>query len=275
MRIDAHQHFWSLGRGDYAWPTPDLTPIYRDFGPRDLETLLAATGVDGTILVQATPTIEETHFLLDVAAQNSFVRGVVGWVDFEMPDATATIVHLAGNSLLKGLRPMIQAIADDRWMLRDHLTPVFDMMTHCGLVFDALIRPVHLPILAGLLKRCPHLRAVIDHGAKPAIASAAFDDWAADIARIARDTQVHCKLSGLWTEAAGDTDESTIGPYVDHLLTCFGPDRLIWGSDWPVLLLAGGYRDWHAQCRMLLSHLTVRDQDAIFGGNARSFYAIG
>ena len=274
MQIDSHQHFWSLDRGDYAWPTPDLALIYRDFDAADLGPLLAATGVDGSILVQATPTTAETQFLLEVAARHTFVKGVVGWVDFDRHDASASVARLAGNPRLKGLRPMIQGIADDHWMLQAHLAPVFDMMVQCGLVFDALIRPQHLPILARLLHRNPRLSAVIDHAAKPQIAAAAFDDWAAAMARIARETQVCCKLSGLWTEAGGDTGISRIGRYVDHLLACFGPDRLLWGSDWPVVLLAGEYGAWHAQCRDLLSHLSAADQDAIFGGNARRFYAL-
>jgi L-fuconolactonase len=274
MRIDAHQHFWALGRGDYAWPTPGLRAIYRDFGPADLAPLLDEAGIDGTVLIQATPTLEETHFLLDLAAHHSFVKGVVGWVDFEAAEAPGIIADLARNPLLKGLRPMVQNIADDNWMLRDHLSPAFDAMVKAQLVFDALILPRHLPVLSRLISRRPALRAVIDHGAKPAIATNAFDTWAEDIARIARDTNVSCKLSGLWTEAGDDTGAKYIEPYIDHLLACFGPRRILWGSDWPVLALAGDYGDWHAQCRTFAAHYPTADQNAIFGDNARGLYGL-
>lgn len=274
MPIDAHQHFWTLGRGDYAWPSPDLPSIYRDFGPADLAPLLAETGIDGTVLVQATPTVAETHFLLDLAARTPFVKGVVGWVDFDAPDAPDVIADLARNPLLKGLRPMIQNIADDHWMIGDQLTPAFDAMIRSSLVFDALVLPRHLPVLGLLLARHPELRVVVDHAAKPDIAGYGCGTWAKDIGDIARETGASCKLSGLWTEGGVSTRADLYRPYVDHLLTCFGPQRLLWGSDWPVLRLAGDYADWHAQCLELTTHCAAADREAIFGGNARRLYGL-
>ena len=204
MIIDAHQHFWQLNRGDYGWLTPDLKPLYRDFMPDDLTPHLQQTGIDGTILVQAAPTIAETEFLLKIADETPFVLGVVGWVDFAASSAVEDIARLAENPALVGLRPMIQDIADDDWMLRPDLAPAFDAMIKADLTFDALVLPRHLPRLRKLLSRYPDLRTVIDHGAKPDISGGQFDTWANDISIIANESSAYCKLSGLLTEAGAD-----------------------------------------------------------------------
>ena len=252
MIVDAHQHFWRLDRGDYDWLTPKAGPIYRDFGPENLRPLMDANGVGGTILVQAAPSAAETAFLLDIAGREAFVRGVVGWVAFEGPDAPAQIARLAADAKLVGLRPMIQDIADDDWMLRPDLAPAFAAMVAQDLTFDALVLPRHLDRLAMLSARHPDLRVVIDHGAKPRIAAGAFDDWARDMERLARETAAFCKLSGLVTEAAADWTPADLAPYVAHLLDAFGPDRLLWGSDWPVATLACDYGTWLATARGLV-----------------------
>lgn len=273
MRIDAHQHFWKLGRGDYGWLTPELTPLYRDYLPADLAPLLGAGGVDGTVLVQAAPTLAETRFLLALAARTDFVLGVVGWVDFESPDAPETIAALATDPLLRGLRPMIQDIADVDWMLRPQLGPAFQALVAHDLAFDALTLPRHLPNLLRLLERHPQMRVVVDHGSKPAIRDGAFRPWAEDMAALARDTGAYCKLSGLVTEAAADWTVADLAPYVDHLLQCFGPERLIWGSDWPVCRLAASYEGWLEAALRLVGP----DPDAhaaVFGGAARRFYGL-
>ena len=220
-RIDAHQHFWTLARGDYGWLTPDLAPIYRDFGPADLAPLLDEAGIDGTILVQAAPTVAETQFLLSIAEETPFVKGVVGWVDFEAPDAPDRIAALATHPALVGLRPMIQDIADPDWMLRDGLTPAFEALQRHELTFDALTLPRHLGPLRALLARHPRMRVVIDHGSKPPIRDRAIDDWARDIAGLAADTAAFCKLSGLVTEAPSGWSVEDLGPYVDHCLCIF------------------------------------------------------
>ena len=241
MRIDAHQHFWRVDRGDYRWLTAADHPlICRDFGPDDLRPLLAEAGVDRTILVQAAPTVEETRFLLDIAADTDFVAGVVGWVDLEAPDATATIEALVARGGLLGLRPMLQDLPDDDWILRPSLSPALDAMAAAGLRFDALVKPRHLSALIRFLDRRPDLPVVIDHGAKPDIAGAELRSWASAIHDIARTTQTRCKLSGLVTEAGGGWTAETLKPFVDVLLEAFGPTRLMWGSDWPVVNEAGG-----------------------------------
>ncbi|WP_299817625.1 amidohydrolase family protein [uncultured Jannaschia sp.] len=254
MIVDAHQHFWRLDRGDYGWLTPEAGPIYRDFGPEDLRPLMAANGIGGTILVQAAPSAAETTFLLDIAGRENFVRGVVGWADFERPDAPAEIARLAADPKLVGLRPMIQDLADDDWMLRPDLAPAFEAMIAHDLTFDALVLPRHLGRLATLMAGHPELRMVIDHGAKPRIAEGASADWAADMTRLARETAAFCKLSGLVTEAGPGWTPDDLVPFVAHLLDAFGPDRMLWGSDWPVATLACDYGTWLATARDLVGN---------------------
>lgn len=270
MIIDAHQHFWQLARGDYDWLTPELAPLYRDFMPDDLIPLLSRNGVDRTILVQATPTVAETEFLLKIAENTPFILGVVGWTDFAAPSASNEIQRLAKHPKLVGLRPMIQDIADDAWMLRPELTPAFEAMIECDLAFDALVFPRHLPHLRALLSYHPKLRAVIDHGAKPNIADAQFKAWANDMEAIAKDSHAFCKLSGLLTEAGTDWTEAHVAPYVAHLFENFGPKRLVWGSDWPVLTLASTYDIWHTIASSFIPNDQARD--LIFGSNAQDLY---
>lgn len=270
MRIDAHQHFWQLARGDYGWLTPDLEPLYRDFMPVDLAPHLAQHGIVGTILVQAAPTSAETKFLLEIADKTPSVLGVVGWTDFTAATAAAAIAALAKHPKLVGLRPMIQDIADDNWILRGDLAPAFEAMIQADLTFDALVLPRHLAQLRQMLARHPKLRCVIDHGGKPEIAANKFDDWANDISMIAKESSAFCKLSGLLTEAGKDWTISDLAPYVVHLLDCFGPERLVWGSDWPVLTMAASYDAWVDLTDSLIGDECARD--AIFGSNSINLY---
>ena len=270
--IDAHQHFWSLARGDYSWLTPALQPIYRDFGPDDLRPILARHDIARTILVQAAPTVAETRYLLDLAHRTDFVAGVVGWSELTAADAADAIDRLAGEAKLVGLRPMVQDIADDDWLLQPGLAPALDAMARAGLVFDALVLPRHLSRLRRVVERHPALLIVIDHGAKPEIRAGKFESWAADIRRVAAAPNVFCKLSGLVTEAAAGWTDATLRPYVDHLLDVFGPARLLWGSDWPVVELAGGYDCWRAATDRLLASLDGEERAAILGGTAARVY---
>jgi len=272
--VDAHHHVWRLARGDYDWLTPDL-PIHRDYGLEDLRPLLGE--IDATVLVQAAPTEAETEFLLQTAvASEGLVRGVVGWADLAAPGAPGRIAALAGKApLLKGLRPMLQDMAETEWILRPNIAPALDAMAGAGLRFDALIRPRHLPAILRLCARHPGLAVVIDHGAKPDIAGDAFEPWASDIAAVARQTNACCKLSGLVTEAAADWRVDHLRRYMDHLLETFGADRLMWGSDWPVVNLAGGYARWRAASVELLRALAEWERDAVLGGTAVAFYGLG
>lgn len=274
MRIDAHQHFWKVARGDYGWLTPEDHPaICRDFLPKDLEPLLKDGRIDRTVLVQAAPSIAETEFLLDLARQTPFVGGVVGWIDFEAADAAASIARLADGKLV-GLRPMVQDIADDRWMLSPKLAIALAAMEEQNLVFDALVKPRHLPVLVNFLARYPKLRVVIDHGAKPAIGSGNLVSWKTGMREIARTSRAYCKLSGLVTEAGRSWSVASLQPCVDVLLEVFGVGRLMWGSDWPVLNEASDYPSWLRAAEVLTVSLSAPERDALFGGTAAAFYGL-
>jgi L-fuconolactonase len=271
--IDAHQHFWSTARDDYGWLTAELRPIYRDFQPADLAPLIAEAGVNKTILVQAAQSEAETLYLLDIAAQTDFVAGVVGWVDLEAENAAERVGFMADKGVL-GLRPMVQDIPETEWLLRPALRPAIEAMVAHDLRFDALVQPRHLPTLLQFMAAYPGLKVVIDHGAKPDIANAMFQPWADGMAKIAQETNACCKLSGLVTEAAADWKPDDLKPFVAHLIDCFGPERLIWGSDWPVLNLAGDYAGWQILVSEFLNAVGQTERDAIMGGNAARFYGI-
>ncbi|WP_245223648.1 amidohydrolase family protein [Ruegeria sp. HKCCSP346] len=245
MVIDTHQHFWKLDRGDYGWLTPELETLYRDFLPKDLKPLLDEAGISGTIAVQAADTEAETEYLLSLADTHDWIRGVVGWVDLAAETAPASIARLAAHPKLLGLRPMIQDIPDDAWMLRDDLRPAIAAMVENDLTFDALVLPHHLHHLKAFLAKYPDLRVVIDHCAKPEIRNGAYEGWAQDMADIAENTQVFCKLSGIVTEASTDWKPSSLEPYIAHILGIYAPESLLFGSDWPVLNLASDYKSWH------------------------------
>ena len=269
IQVDAHHHVWRLDRGDYDWMTPHL-PIYRDYGLQDLRPLLG--GVTATVLVQAAATEAETAFMLEVAAgSQGLVRGVVGWTDISAGDAPTKVAALAKFPVIKGLRPMLQDVAETGWILRDDVQPGLAAMVSAGLRLDLLVKPRHLALLPELAKRFPDLPMVIDHGAKPDIAGGKLQPWADDMARIAGGTTWCCKLSGLATEAASGWGVEDLAPYARHLLACFGPERLMWGSDWPVVDLAGGYARWRAAAETLVP---AAARAAVFGGTAARFYGL-
>ena len=272
MRIDAHQHFWQLAARAGSWPPPSLAAIHRDFAPADLAPLLAAHGIAGTVLVQSLPSAADNDYLLALAAKTSFIRAVVGWSDLLAPDAAAAIARLASHGKLKGLRPMLQDLDDDQWIANPALAPALAAMAEHGLRLDALVLPRHLPALLHCARVYPQLAIVIDHAAKPPVADAAFGAWREDMALLAALPNVHCKLSGLVTEARPGWNVDDLRPYAAHVLDVFGPRRVIWGSDWPVVDLAGGYAAWLAASEALLAHLGQEDRDDIFGRNACRFY---
>ena len=270
-RIDAHQHFWHPARGDYGWLTAG-TPICRPYGPADLEPLLLDCGIEGTILVQAAPTLHETEYLLGLADATAFVRGVVGWIDFESAGERRHLARLVEHPKFVGVRPMIQDLPDDDWMLRPDLAWAFDAAAALGLTFDALVFPRHLPRLARLLEKHPDLATVIDHAAKPSIREGGFDEWAAWMTRLARDTAAFCKLSGLTTEAGPGWSADMVRPYVDHLFLTFGPARMMVGSDWPVSVLTTSYAQWLGTVDGFACELSPEQRAALFGGTAARVY---
>jgi len=277
-RIDAHQHFWKLARGDYRWLRPELAPLYRDFGPQDLAPLRARHGIDGSVLVQAADSIAETEFMLALAAEDATILGVVGWVDFEAPDAPDTLARLARNPKLVGVRPMLQDIPDVRWMLRDKPAPAFRALVELNLAFDALVQPPHLPHLVRLVERWPDLRVVVDHGAKPVISAGlrwpARAAWSADLRALAAHPRLCCKLSGLVTEASPDWSDADLAPFAHELVEIFTPQRTMWGSDWPVVDLAGGYSRWYESAHALFAGLHAGERRALFGATAAEFYGL-
>ncbi|MDB4837391.1 amidohydrolase family protein [Marinomonas sp.] len=273
MRIDAHQHFWRLQRDDYGWLTPELTTLYKDFEPDDLSPLLAAHNIDGTVLVQAAPTEEETRFLLQLSRQYGYIKGVVGWVDFDSEDAPEKIRMLAGHPKLVGIRPMIQDIEDLDWMLSPTVSKALNALSQHKLVFDALVMPAHLYNLKILADRHPDLKIVINHGAKPNIKDRELSQWLHDLYAFHDKPNVSCKLSGLVTEANKDWEAKELYPYIDGLFNIFSEKRILWGSDWPVSLLASSYSQWLNTVEQYLMNHNL-DKDGVFGRNAIHIYKL-
>jgi L-fuconolactonase len=270
--IDAHHHVWQLGRAGVAWPTADLKAIHRDFDLRELRTLAEPLGFTGSVLVQSQPDAGDTDWLLDLAEADGFVEGVVGWVDLEAADAPARIAALAARPKLRGLRPMLQNLPKDDWICAPALEPAIAAMIAHGLRFDALVFPRHLPYLRVFASRHPGLRIVIDHAAKPAVASGVYSAWAQDMEALAALPNIWCKFSGLLTELAARQPRGDLHRYIAHLLKVFGPRRIMWGSDWPVIDLMSDYTDWYMFAR---GFVAPDDRAAVFGETARQFYGLG
>ena len=274
MIIDSHHHLWRRSRGDYGWLTPDMGSLWRDFEPADLAPLMAAAGVDGGIAVQAAPTEAETRFLLDLADETPAILGVIGWTDFTAPDAAAAIKKLAAHPKLKGFRPMLQDDPDDDFILRPAALAALAAVQAAGLVFEALVRPRHLPRLITLRAQFPDLRMVVDHAAKPDIAGGGWSPWADDLRRLADDGRTICKFSGLLTEAGPGAGAEALRQYADQVFDAFGADRVMWGSDWPVVRLASDYGPWLDMARTLTAGRSAAEQAAIFGATAARTYGL-
>ncbi len=273
--VDTHHHVWKLARGDYAWLTPALEPLYRDFSLADAKAMREQAGVTAVVLVQAAPTVAETQYLLDVAARSDgLARGVVGWVDLASGGAIPTLTRLARNPLLKSVRPMLQDLPDPEWLLRDDVGRALAALPRLGLRFDALVRPAQLPALIAMVARNPDLAVVVDHAGKPDIANGMWEPWAQAMRRLAEHPRVRCKVSGLVTEAGTGWTIDRLRRYVDFLAETFGPQRLMWGSDWPVVNLAGTYQSWYAATVALTAGWTAEDRGALLSGTARRFYGL-
>ncbi|MFL6734727.1 MAG: amidohydrolase family protein [Sphingomicrobium sp.] len=272
MLIDAHQHYWIIGKHGQEWPTADLGRIHRDFEPSDWEAEASAVGVESSILVQSQPSDADTDWLLELADATPSVVGVVGWADLKSPDAPARIGKLAQHRQLKGLRPMLQSLPDS-WINDPVLDPSITAMLEHGLRFDALVLPTQLPNLRRFAMRWPELSIVIDHGAKPAIRDKQVEPWATEMSELAKLPNVMCKLSGLMTEKAPAQGHEALAPFVQHLCATFGPERLMWGSDWPVVLLAARYAEWFEMARDL-GGFSEAELGHVFGGTATRFYGL-
>ncbi len=272
MIVDAHQHFWNPARGDYGWLKP-ANPIHRVFDTNDLRPLLIETGVDATILVQAAPTPAETDYMLAIAARAPWVLGVVGWIDLLAADVADAVRRRAADPLFLGVRPMLQDLPDPDWILQRALEPALHAIIAEGLVFDALILSHQLAAITELALRHPQLSIVLDHAAKPRLGNVeAMGRWSRGIETLAALPNVTCKVSGLLTELPPGGSRDDVVRAIGVLFDLFGRERLIWGSDWPVLTLAGGYQDWFELAREAVAARDSSAVRAVMGGNAVRIY---
>lgn len=273
MLIDAHQHIWRVAAPWHQWPQADLGAIHRDYDVEDLRQVRDSAGVSASVLVQSQAVDEDTDWLLERAAQDPSILGVVGWADLKAEDAVARVTDLSRRPKLVGLRPMLQSLPPG-WILDAALDPVIGALLTTGLRFDALVTPRQLPDLVAFVRRWPELSVIVDHCAKPALSGEGFEDWRAGITALAAHPKVFCKLSGLLTE--GEPNEiSGMDRVAQTVFALFGPDRIVWGSDWPVVTLRTGYEAWLSMSHQLCARHAPGAQSKIFGRNASRFYGVG
>jgi L-fuconolactonase len=274
MRIDAHQHFWIYNPHEYDWIDNSMGPIRRDFLPRDLEPLLGCGGFRGSVVVQARQSLKETDWLLKLADQNPFVLGVVGWVDLCSPQAREQLERFAGRSKLIGIRHIVQSEPDD-FLLRPEFLRGISILEEFDLAYDILIYAKHLSIAAEFVKRFPRQRFVLDHLAKPPVKSGTIEPWARCLRELAACPNVYAKLSGLVTEADWQSwRPEDISGFLEVAFDCFGVDRLMIGSDWPVCLVASSYDRTIKVIKDYLNKYSAENGEAVLGGNAAAFWRL-
>lgn len=275
MRIDAHQHYWRIDRGDYGWITPEIPILYRDYLPRDLKTHLEKHKIDGTIAVQAAPTLEETEFLLQLADTDSTILGVVGWLNLADPNWCKHHETFSKHPKYKGFRIMIQEMPDASAILDDHFVEALSWFAEQDIPVDFLVTASQLNSLVKLLEMVPNVRGVIDHIAKPRIISGEMEPWRSQMKVLSQHTKLYCKLSGMVTEAAADWKLEDFTGYVRTACDLFGSNRVMFGSDWPVCLMAASYDQ---VMEVLLHALPESWHEAeyarLFGKNAKEFYKL-
>jgi L-fuconolactonase len=275
MRIDAHQHFWRYDPAEYSWIDASMSAIRRDFLPADLKPELDAAGFHGSVAVQARQSLEETRWLLELAAQSSSILGVVGWADMRSPDIRSQLKSLAQDRRMVGIRHIVQSEPDDRFLMQPDFLRGISVLEEFDLAYDILIYAKHLPVAAEFVERFPRHRFVLDHLAKPPIKIGRIDSWADGIQRLAEFPNVYCKLSGLVTEADWQhwTPEQIV-PFLDVAFEAFGPIRLMIGSDWPVCLVAASYTRTIEVVKTYLLRLNPTSREAVLGGNAQRFWRL-
>jgi len=275
VRIDAHQHFWVYRPQTHAWISDEMAVLKRDFLPPDLAPLLAAAGLDGCVAVQASQSLDETRFLLDLARRHSFVKAVVGWVDLVSPDLESQLESFASDPAFRGVRHVAQDEPDDRFLARDDVVRGISTLVRHGLTYDILVYARQLPAAVELARRLPDQPFVVDHVAKPEIRAGRLEGWREGIRELAALPHVACKLSGIVTEAHWDRwTPAGLRPVLEAVLEAFGPTRLMIGSDWPVCLLAADYGAVIGLVRDFIATLSADEQAAILGGTAARFYRI-
>ena len=274
--IDSHQHFWDLGRFDYAWMPPGDKVLRRNYLPDNLAPVLHRNGIERTVIVQAHQSVGEANFLLDLAEATDFVAGVVAWVDLTSPDVGAVLDELARRPKLVGIRHQVHDEADEAWLVRDDAIRGLREVARRDLAYDLLVRPQHLRYVPPLAEKVPDLRMVVDHVAKPLIADGTLEPWSADIAAVAAIPGIYCKVSGMVTEArAYRWSVSDLKPFVAHVIEQFGLERLMWGSDWPVCLLAATSYDIVLSAALdAVGSISDDDTAGLMGGNAAAFYRL-
>jgi len=276
MNIDAHHHLWKYSAAEYGWITPEMGVIRRDFLPQDLEPLMHHFDIGGTVVVQARQTLEETAWLLDLAEKHPLLRGVVGWVPLtDGANVKRSLERFAGNRKLRGVRHVVHDEPDPRFILRPDFNQGVAELAGLGLRYDILIFERHLPAAIEFVDRHPQQTFILDHVAKPRIKDRILSPWDRNIKELAKRQNVYCKLSGMVTEADPRrwTPEG-LQPYIDVVLAAFGPRRLMFGSDWPVMLLAGDYARWYRTVTVAIAKLSKAEQERILGGTAAEAYGI-
>jgi L-fuconolactonase len=273
--VDSHQHFWQVGRFDYPWMSPELGLLYRDFLPSQLEPILQQCGVAKTVLVQASNNLAETHWLLSLADSYPFIAGVVGWVDLTDAGMERELEVLTANPKFKGVRHLVESEPAEDWLVQPSVLRGLRALASYGVSYDLLVHTRHLKHARTIAESCPELHLVIDHMAKPPIKSGEIKEWAQEIKAVAVYTNVYCKLSGLVTEAnLTSWRQEDLRPFVERALEYFGPSRMMFGSDWPVCLLAASYDQVLESFHLLLAGLSKTEQKAVFGENATEFYRL-
>ena len=275
MRIDAHQHFWELSRFNYPWMPSEPSPLRRNYLPSDLKPILETHRFEGSVVVQAHHSLDEARWLLDLARENDFIKGVVAWVDLTDPHVGKTLDELQRDPHFKGVRHLVHDEPDPLWLLRPDVLRGLRELESRDIPYDLLLRPIHLPLVPKLAEKLPALRMVIDHIAKPSISTGEFDTWARRMEAVFPIANVYCKLSGMITEAAWHNwNASDLHPYVTFVCQGFGPNRVMFGSDWPVCLLAGTWKEVLAACTQGMGPQPVDVREQIFGGTAMHFYRL-
>jgi L-fuconolactonase len=275
MIIDSHQHFWQLGRFDYPWMNSSLGVLYRDYLPDQLEPILGQNGVGKTVVVQASSSVEESRWLLNLADEHPFIAGVVGWVDLGSDDVDRQLDELVPHPKFKGVRHLVESEPADDWLIQPQVLRGLKRLSTYGVSYDLLVHTRHLKYIQKVVDACPDLKLVIDHMAKPPIANGEIETWRQELRQVAANEQIYCKLSGLVTEANWTSwTKSDLRPYVDCALELFGSSRLLFGSDHPVCLLAASYEQVLASFRELLNELGDDEEQKIFGSNAAEFYGL-
>ena len=272
--IDSHHHFWQLQRGDYEWLTPKMTPLYQDFLPSDFRGILEQHSVAGTVLIQATQTLDETHYLLSLAAKTSFVKGVIGWVDVWQQTASDDLKTLAANPYFKGVRLVHGDLEGNGWPYEEAMHRFLQCLIEHHLVLELLIDVGQLDNARALAKRYPDLTIIINHFAKPDLDHGDFDCWAQKISQISHCQGVRVKMSGLLELAASLPSLEIMQPYFDHLFNAMTPQKILWGSNWPVLNAYADYEQWLSICQHILKTHQPTDQEAVLSQNAIDCYQL-